>query len=642
MGLTLALESVTGQPTLLLLHLAVVAVALWWGPKPGIFSLLLAAFFVYLLIDSHHPLNPFSLPAGAEVRLGLFLLSGLLLILLSSFRTRAEQALQGREDLLRKMLTALPVGIWQTDHAGRVVMSNSAAQEIRGGPRLIAGEENCKGRWVGSGKSVEVEEWAEARAILKGETSLGDEIEIECPDGTRKVILNSAVPLRNEQLEIRGAIIVSQDISDRYRMESALRAAKEELETQVRERTAELQTANEELRLEIVERRKAEELLRQTQSRLKLQIDRMPMGCIVWDSDFRVSSWNPAAERIFGFTAAGALGKQAYELIVPEDVRPDIDAVWQRLPQADATASSVNENRTKDGRKILCDWHNTPLCGPDERVTGLLSMVQDITERHSLEEQFRQAQKLDAIGKLAGGIAHDFNNLLTAIIGHSDLLLMRTSEGDSARLEIEEIRRAADRAALLTTQILAFSRKQILEAAIVDLNKTVKEAAQMLQRLLGEDIRLETNLAPGLGRVRVDPGKIGQVLLNLAVNARDAMPRGGVLVIETANVYLDDDYARNHFSAQPGPHVLLAVSDTGCGMDAATQARLFEPFFTTKAPGKGTGLGLSTVYGIVKQSGGNIWVYSELGGGTTVKVYLPRVEGSVETLEQTPAVGACQ
>jgi signal transduction histidine kinase len=269
-------------------------------------------------------------------------------------------------------------------------------------------------------------------------------------------------------------------------------------------------------------------------------------------------------------------------------------------------------------------------------------MVQDITERHSLEEQFRQAQKLDAIGKLAGGIAHDFNNLLTAIIGHSDLLLMRTSEGDSARLEIEEIRRAADRAALLTTQILAFSRKQILEAAIVDLNKTVKEAAQMLQRLLGEDIRLETNLAPGLGRVRVDPGKIGQVLLNLAVNARDAMPRGGVLVIETANVYLDDDYARNHFSAQPGPHVLLAVSDTGCGMDAATQARLFEPFFTTKAPGKGTGLGLSTVYGIVKQSGGNIWVYSELGGGTTVKVYLPRVEGSVETLEQTPAVGACQ
>jgi len=264
-----------------------------------------------------------------------------------------------------------------------------------------------------------------------------------------------------------------------------------------------------------------------------------------------------------------------------------------------------------------------------------------IAERRALEVQFQQVQKLDCIGKLAGGMAHDFNNLLTAIIGHSDLLLMRISEGDAARATIETIetiRRAAGRAALLTAQILAFSRKQILLAKVLDLNQAVKETARMLHRLLGEDISLVMNLASELGHVKVDPGQIGQVILNLALNARDAMPQGGKLIIETSNVYLDDDYAPNHVSAQPGPHVMLVVSDTGCGMDATTQARLFEPFFTTKEPGKGTGLGLSTVYGIVKQSGGNIWVYSELGRGTTFKVYLPRVESPVEEMERSPDV----
>jgi two-component system cell cycle sensor histidine kinase/response regulator CckA len=244
----------------------------------------------------------------------------------------------------------------------------------------------------------------------------------------------------------------------------------------------------------------------------------------------------------------------------------------------------------------------------------------------------RQSQKLEGVGQLAGGIAHDFNNLLTVILGRSQMLRKKLGEISPLQRDVDLIHKTAERAANLTRQLLAFSRKQLLQPRVVDLNAVVADMDKMLQRLIGEHIELITVLDPSLGHVKVDPGQMEQVILNLAVNARDAMPEGGKLTIETGNVVLDETYSRHHFSVQPGHYVMLAVTDRGCGMDAQTQARIFEPFFTTKEPGKGTGLGLSTVYGIIKQSGGNVWVYSELGHGSSFKVYLPRLDDAADEL----------
>jgi signal transduction histidine kinase/CheY-like chemotaxis protein len=285
----------------------------------------------------------------------------------------------------------------------------------------------------------------------------------------------------------------------------------------------------------------------------------------------------------------------------------------------------------KDGSAIPVEISIGPLATREGAL--VTAAIRDITERKQLEQQFRQSQKMEAVGQLAGGIAHDFNNLLTVINGHSEMALQLLKADDPLHSNLEQIKEAGDRAASLTRQLLAFSRKQILEPKVLDLNAIVTNLDKMLQRLIGEGIALQTALAPALGRVKADSGQIEQVLINLAVNARDAMPQGGRLTIEAANVELDGHYAAQHVAVQPGPYVMLAVSDTGCGMDAETQARIFEPFFTTKGQGKGTGLGLSTVHGIVKQSGGYIWVYSEPGRGTTFKIYLPRVDAQAEALE---------
>jgi signal transduction histidine kinase/ActR/RegA family two-component response regulator len=255
-------------------------------------------------------------------------------------------------------------------------------------------------------------------------------------------------------------------------------------------------------------------------------------------------------------------------------------------------------------------------------------------ELRRAEAQLRHSQKMEAIGRMSGAIAHDFNNLLSVILSYSTLLVRDLRPIDPMREDIESIRKAGERAAELTRQLLAFSRQQVLAPRVLSLNETVQETERMLRRLLGADIELVTRCQRDLSKVRVDPGQMDQVVMNLALNARDAMPDGGKLTIETSDVVLDESYAAQHHGVTPGPHVLLAVSDTGIGMDVETQGRIFEPFFTTKPPGKGTGLGLSTVFGIIQQSGGNIWVYSELGTGTTIKIYLPRAEGSEDEPEE--------
>ncbi|MBU4258474.1 MAG: PAS domain S-box protein [Desulfobacteraceae bacterium] len=428
---------------------------------------------------------------------------------------------------------------------------------------------------------------------------------------------------------------------------------------------------------DITERKRAEEKTKQLQEYLQLQIDRMPIGLIVWDTEFRVTSWNPAAEKIFGFTAQEALGKHPYGLIVPKEAQPHVDDIWRRLLEGDITAHSINDNMTKDGRTIICQWSNTPLKETDDTVRGVLSMVQDITKRRRAEEdlqaaygqsiiyaqelkeqiekrermeeekkkaeaQLYQAQKMEAIGTLTGGIAHDFNNLLTAILGNAQLALMKVIKDESLRKQIEEINKAGERAASLTRQLLAFSRKQVIQPKILDVNEAINETEKMLKRMIGEDIEFLLVLEPELWKIHADPGQIDQVFMNLVVNARDAMPSGGKLTIETANVELDEAYFRKHGieGEKSGHYAMLAVSDTGCGMDEKIKEHIFDPFFTTKGVGKGTGLGLSTVYGIVKQNKGYVWVHSEPGKGTTFNIYFPRVtEGVAAGKEQEKFTG---
>jgi PAS domain S-box-containing protein len=384
-------------------------------------------------------------------------------------RDRSQDALARGTQLLEQVLDNLPVGVWVLDRDGRIMLGNPAGRTIWGGFRDIGLDEYgaYRGWWADSGEPIAAEDWAAARAILKGETSLNEVINIETFDGAQKTILNSAVPLRSLGGDILGAILVNQDITDRRAAESAL--------------------------------------------------------------------------------------------------------------------------------------------------------------RHS-EEQLRHAQKMEAVGQLAGGIAHDFNNLLTGILSYSELVLQELRPGDPLRGDLEQIRHAGQRAAALTRQLLAFSRRQVLQPRVLSLNTTVSELDTMLRRLLGADVSIEAELDPGLWYVMADPGQLEQVLVNLVVNARDAMPEGGVVTITTANLQLHaEDDARGN-GVRPGSYVTLSVHDTGVGMDVPTQARIFDPFFTTKEPGKGTGLGLSTVYGIVEQSGGHIAVESAPGQGATFTIFLPRHE----------------
>jgi PAS domain S-box-containing protein len=386
--------------------------------------------------------------------------------------------------------------------------------------------------------------------------------------------------------------------------------------------------------LDITRRRQVEEALRASQARFAGIVDIAGDAIISVGDNQRIQLFNQGAEKIFGYATEELVG-QPLDILLPSrlvEVHRQHIHGFAHSPDPARRMGQRREifGRRKDGTEFPAEASISKLQLGGETVFTVI--LRDITERKSLESQLLQAQKMEAVGRLAGGVAHDFNNLLTIIFGSSAVLLDALSADDPHRGEINEIAKAARRAADLTRQLLAFSRRQVLEPQVLDLNALVSNLAGMLRRLIGEDVEFRTVLTAAPGAVLADPGQLEQVIMNLAVNSRDAMPQGGKLTIETAAADLDDSYNQTHVPVRPGGYMMLAVSDTGCGMDAETKAHLFEPFFTSKEKGKGTGLGLATVYGIVKQSGGYIWVYSEPGRGATFKIYLPRVEATPESL----------
>lgn len=404
-----------------------------------------------------------------------------------------------------------------------------------------------------------------------------------------------------------GVIVLSaiRDITDRKRIEEELKRANEELD-----------------------RRKSREL-RDYQNRLALIVDSSQDAIIGKNLDGIVTHWNKAAEEMYGYTADEMIGRSITTL-APAERSDEIPAILQKIRNGVRVDYFESVRVTKDKRKLSVSISVSPIYDADGKVVGASTIARDITAQKKTEDLLRQSQKMEAVGRLAGGVAHDFNNLLGIVTACSELLRNRV---DASSVEyIDNIREAAKRGATLTRQLLAFSRRQPTQSQVLDLNDRLREVSKLLTPLMGDDVEIVLLPRSPNAIVEVDPGHLDQVVVNLAVNARDAMPRGGKLVIETAVSDFDEGFASEHPPMSAGRYVMMAISDNGIGMDEATRSRIFEPFFTTKEIGKGTGLGLATVYGIVKQSGGHIWVYSEVGHGTTFKIYLPSAERKLDSV----------
>jgi len=462
----------------------------------------------------------------------------------------------------------------------------------------------------------------ETIGVLDIQSDLADAFQHEERTAVQTLARQIAIAIRNAQL---------------YKREKMLRRSEEErahelaqlnarLEQRVEERTAELQNANTILQQHINERERAESELAEERNLLRTLIDALPDYIYVKDTAGRFVVANVGITRGLGFVTTDELVSKAGFELYPQEMAAQYAAQEQDVINSGQPLINHEEaiiDAAGQRRWLLTT--KVPVRDSQGKVVRIVGVDRDITEHRRLEEQLHAAQKMEAIGRLAGGIAHDFNNVLTSIIGYTKLILDSLPSNASIRSDLEGIEASANRGANLTHQLLAFTRKQVIEPHILNPNELIVGIEQMLQRLINEDIRLLTNLAPDTGYVKIDPGQLEQVLVNLVVNARDAMSEGGTLTIETANVTLDQEYARQRAEVVPGDYIMIAVSDNGSGMDDTIKARIFEPFFTTKGVGKGTGLGLATCFGIVKQNGGHISVYSEPGQGSTFKIYLPRI-----------------
>jgi two-component system, cell cycle sensor histidine kinase and response regulator CckA len=574
-------------------------------------------------------------------------------------RRRVEDALRDGEQRFRLLVQGVrDYAIFMLDPNGLVATWNDGAELIKG----YRAEEII-------GKHLSVFYPPEEIAAGKPELELGvatrlgrveDEGWRVRKDGSRFWANVVITALRDPSGTLTGFAKVTRDLTERrIRMEEALADARR-VATETAARVAaeacasEMTALNEALRDRAVQleeqavqlEEQATELEEQTMTlqeqagelekanhTLRGLIDGSPLAIAAVDADGKVLGWNAAAERMFGWTVEEVLARPLPN--VPDDRLEESAAFRQRLLAGQCISDLVTTRQRKDGKRIEVSVSTAPLRDVSDTAVGVIFMYSEVTERRQLEEQLRQAQKMEAVGQLAGGVAHDFNNVLAVIMSYGDLMLGELGADDPMSADLREVTAAAARAAGLTRQLLAFSRRQVLQPHVVQLNTLITNLEKMLRRLLRENIELTMKLETGLGYVYADAGQIEQVLVNLVVNARDAIPDAGDIAIATSNVELDAEYGRLHAGAPAGAYIMVSVGDTGGGMTPEIQARIFEPFFTTKERDRGTGLGLSTVYGIVKQSGGFVWCYSEPGKGTTFKIYLPRVESADDPMPVT-------
>jgi len=505
--------------------------------------------------------------------------------------------------LSSELLEALPDAIVAVDRAGTIVQVNSQAQELFGYERdeLVGQKVEML---VPESYRPQHHQHRETFTAAPKTRRMGANLDLygRRRNGSQFPVEISLSPVYTKH----GTLVLSaiRDISDRKRIAEELRRANEELH------------------------RRTAEQLGEYRSKLALIIDSSEDAIISKDLNGIITSWNKGAERIYGYTPEEIVGKHI-SLLAPSDRPNEIPEILRKIAGGENIEHYESQRLTKDGRHLDVSISISPLRDAKDGVIGASVIARDVTAQKKVEGQLHQSQKMEAIGRLAGGVAHDFNNILAIIGACTEFLRDRIDLAAGSAQYIENIKKAIERGSSLTRQLLTFSRSSVIQPRVLDLNERLKDVGKLLRPLMGDDVEILIVSKSPAAVVEADPGQLDQIVVNLAVNARDAMPRGGKFILETRSERFDETFADQHQSMAPGKYVLLAVSDTGSGMDEATVSRIFEPFFTTKELGKGTGLGLATVYGIVKQSSGHILVYSEPGHGTTFKIYLPSADHKI-------------